>query len=41
MAVNFVAEALLPTKFATFKMLGFYDEQSRREHVALVLGEFI
>jgi len=39
MAVTFVAKSLLPTSFATFTMHGFLDEKTKREHVALTLGE--
>lgn len=34
-----MAEALLPTPFATFTLHGFRDEASGEEHIALVLGE--
>lgn len=36
--VTLVAEAQLPTKFGTFRMLGFKVEETQKEHIALVMG---
>jgi len=37
--LKFVESARLPTKWAEFMIYGFEDEQTRKEHVALVLGD--
>lgn len=39
MAVVFVAASKLPTPFAEFRMHGFLDEETGKEHVALTLGD--
>lgn len=39
MTVKFVASALLPTQWGQFTIHGFEDQQTGKEHVALVLGE--
>lgn len=39
MSVVFVAASQLPTPFGVFKMHGFLDEETGKEHVALTLGE--
>ncbi|GGO78407.1 GTP cyclohydrolase-2 [Marinobacterium nitratireducens] len=39
MSVNYVASSKLPTPWGTFTMVGFEDETSGKEHVALVFGE--
>jgi len=37
--INFVAESKLPTPWGVFRMVGFEDTESGKEHVALVYGE--
>jgi len=37
-ALKFVESARLPTQWAEFTICGFQDEQSGKEHIALVLG---
>lgn len=39
MTLKFVESAKLPTKWAEFTICGFEDEQTGKEHVALVLGD--
>ena len=39
MALKFVESAKLPTQWAEFTIYGFEDEQTAKEHVALVLGD--
>lgn len=39
MALKFVESARLPTKWAEFTIYGFEDDQTKKEHVALVLGD--
>lgn len=39
MSVTHVATSELPTPFGTFKMHGFSDSESGKEHVALTMGE--
>ncbi|MCP8686107.1 GTP cyclohydrolase II [Marinobacterium sp. OS208] len=39
MSVKYVASSKLPTPWGTFTMVGFEDESSGKEHVALVFGE--
>lgn len=36
---QFVASAQLPTEFGTFKIYGFHDTQTGKEHVAIVKGD--
>jgi len=38
-ALKFVESARLPTAWAEFTIYGFEDEQTKKEHVALVLGD--
>jgi GTP cyclohydrolase II len=38
MTVKFVAASRLPTQWGDFDLLGFYDENSGKEHVAMVKG---
>jgi GTP cyclohydrolase II len=38
-ALKFVESAKLPTQFAEFTLYGFEDEQTKKDHVALVLGD--
>ena len=38
-AVKFVAESKLPMPMGTFTMVGFEDEATKKEHVALVYGD--
>jgi 3,4-dihydroxy 2-butanone 4-phosphate synthase/GTP cyclohydrolase II len=37
--VDRVSEVNLPTKFGTFKAVGYRDKMSNEEHIALVMGE--
>ncbi len=39
MALKFVESAKLPTQFAEFTLYGFEDDQTKQDHVALVLGD--
>ena len=39
MSVKYVASSKLPTPWGTFTMVGFEDESSGKEHVALVYGD--
>ena len=39
MSLKFVESAKLPTQWAEFRIFGFEDEQTGKEHVALVLGD--
>ncbi len=39
MTLKFVESARLPTQWAEFRIYGFEDEQTGKEHVALVLGD--
>ncbi|MCK5649137.1 MAG: GTP cyclohydrolase II, partial [Gammaproteobacteria bacterium] len=39
MALKFVESARLPTQWAEFTICGFEDDQTGKEHVALVLGD--
>ncbi len=39
MSLKFVESARLPTQWAEFRIFGFEDEQTGKEHVALVLGD--
>lgn len=39
MALKFVESAKLPTQWAEFTIYGFEDEQTGKEHIALVLGD--
>lgn len=39
MTVSFVAKATLPTDWGEFSIYGFEDEETGKEHIALVLGE--
>lgn len=39
MSINFVAESKLPTPWGVFRMVGFEDTDTGKEHVALVYGE--
>lgn len=39
MSIKFVAESKLPTPWGVFRMVGFEDSESGKEHVALVYGE--
>lgn len=39
MTVKFVASSKLPTPWGVFEMVGFDDEATGKEHVALVFGE--
>ena len=39
MTVKFVASSKLPTPWGVFEMVGFDDETTGKEHVALVFGE--
>ncbi len=39
MALKFVESARLPTQFAEFIIYGFEDDDTRKEHIALVLGD--
>ncbi len=39
MALKFVESAKLPTQFAEFTIYGFEDDVTRKEHIALVLGD--
>ena len=39
MALKFVASARLPTQWAEFTIHGFEDDQTAKEHIALVLGD--
>ncbi|ANG65064.1 GTP cyclohydrolase II [Marinobacterium aestuarii] len=39
MSVKYVASSKLPTPWGSFTMVGFEDESSGKEHVALVFGE--
>lgn len=39
MALQFVESAKLPTQWADFIIYGFEDEQTGKEHIALVLGD--
>ncbi len=39
MALKFVESARLPTQFAEFTIHGFKDDVTRKEHIALVLGD--
>lgn len=39
MSVKYVASSKLPTPWGTFSMVGFEDEQTGKEHVALVYGD--
>ena len=39
MALKFVESAKLPTQWAEFTIYGFEDEQTGKEHVALILGD--
>lgn len=39
MALKFVESAKLPTKWAEFVIYGFEDDQTGKDHVALVLGD--
>ena len=38
MALKFVESARLPTEWAEFTIYGFEDDQTKKEHIALVLG---
>ncbi len=38
-SLKFVESAKLPTQWAEFRIFGFEDEQTGKEHVALVLGD--
>jgi len=38
-ALKFVASARLPTQWAEFTVCGFEDEQTGKEHIAMVLGD--
>ncbi len=40
MTVRYIASSQLPTPWGTFRMHGFEDETSGKEHVVLTLGEF-
>ncbi|MCK5666167.1 MAG: GTP cyclohydrolase II, partial [Thiotrichaceae bacterium] len=37
--LKFVESAKLPTQWAEFTICGFEDEQTGKEHIALVLGD--
>lgn len=39
LTVKFVASAALPTQWGQFKIHGFEDQETGKEHIALVLGE--
>ncbi len=39
MALKFVESAKLPTQWAEFTICGYEDEQTGKEHIALVLGD--
>lgn len=39
MATHFVAKTLLPTTWGTFTLHGFQDDQTGKEHVAMVFGD--
>ncbi len=39
MSIQFVASSELPTKWAKFTLYGFEETDSKKEHVALVLGD--
>lgn len=39
MTLKFIATAKLPTQFAEFTLYGFEDDQTKKEHLALVLGD--
>lgn len=39
MSVELVSSCRLPTKFGEFRMLGFWDEENQKEHIALVMGD--
>lgn len=39
MALKFVESAKLPTQWAEFTICGFEDEQTGKEHIALILGD--
>ncbi|OMH39371.1 GTP cyclohydrolase II [Motiliproteus sp. MSK22-1] len=40
MTVRYIASSQLPTPWGTFRMHGFEDEVSGKEHIVLTLGEF-
>lgn len=40
MSVVFIASSKLPTSFGTFRMHGFQDSDTEKEHLALTMGEF-
>ena len=37
--VKYVAEALLPTRYGDFKIVGFYSSREKKEHVAVIKGD--
>ena len=39
MSTTFVESSKLPTAFATFEMLGFWDDANEKEHILLTLGD--
>jgi GTP cyclohydrolase II len=39
LTIKYVASATLPTKWGQFTIYGFEDEETRKEHVALALGD--
>lgn len=39
MSIKYVADSKLPTPWGTFTMVGFADEETGKEHVALVYGD--
>ena len=39
MLIEKVAEAELPTKYGTFKAIGYIDKITKEHHVALVKGD--
>ena len=41
MTIKFVAAAALPTKWGQFTIYGFEDQETGKEHVALVLGDLV
>ncbi len=41
MEIKFVAESKLPTPWGVFRMVGFEEAETGKEHVALVFGEVV
>ena len=39
MSVELISSCRLPTQFGDFQMLGFWDEENSKEHIALTMGD--